>query len=148
MTPPRWLLLTARSVIAGAAAGIAAGALIFFGFGFVGLDGADFLERAANGWEAAASFGFWRGVVFGVVISLGLLLAFFIWSFLTDGVEPVRARPWLTLAAACAVVIGNLRALFGGVGVDEVALATIAFMALVAAGAVWWVAPWVLRSAE
>lgn len=148
MTPGRWLLLAARSVLAGAVAGVTAAGVIFFGFGFIGLDGGDMAERAANGWDAVTSFGISRGLTLGVGIALGLTLAFFIWSHLTERFAPSRARPWLTVAAACVVVVGNLRTVAAAGGWDEVAIATVAFMALVAAAAVWWVAPWVLRSVE
>lgn len=148
MSFPRGLLLAARSVVAGAAAGIISAGVIFFGFGFVGLDGGDPLERAANGWDAATSFGLRRGLFLGIAISLGLTVAFFVWSHLTDRFDPGGARPWLTVVAAGAIVVGNLEAMRGGGGWDEVAIATVAFMALVAAAAVWLVAPWVLRAVE
>lgn len=144
----RWVRLIVRSAIAGAPAGIAAAGLIFFGFGFIGLEGGDPSERFENGWEAVAAFGISRGLLLGVGIAVGLALAFVVWNLLTDRVHPTRARPWLTSAAALVVVLGNVKAIGIGGGWDEAAVVTVAFMATVAAVAVWWVSPWVLRSVE
>lgn len=141
-------MLAVRSILAGAAAGVLAAGMIFFGFGVIGLEGGDLAERVANGWDAATSFGLPRGLVLGVGIALALTIGFFVWSQLTDRYDPIRARPWLSAAAACVVVIGNLRSLRSVGDWDGVALATVSFMALVAAAAVWWVAPWVLRSVD
>lgn len=144
----RWLLLILRSAVAGAPAGVVSAGLIFFGFGFIGLEGGNLSERLENGWDAAAAFGMSRGLVLGVAIAVGLALAVLVWNVLTDRVDPTRARPWLAASAALVVVLGNLRAVGTGEGWDEVALVTIVFMATVAAVAVWLVSPWVLRSVE
>lgn len=148
MSLRRWLVLMARSVVAGAGAGIAAAGLIFFGFGFIGLEGGDVGERLRNGWDAATSFGIIRGLVLGIGIAVGLAVAFLIWSALTDRFDPAGARPWLAATAAFVVVIANTGAITANGGWDEAAVTTVIFMAVVAAAAVWWTAPWVLRSAE
>lgn len=144
----RWLFLILRSAIAGAPAGVAAAGLIFFGFGFIGLEGGDLSERFRNGWDAATAFGISRGLVLGVAIAVGLALAFLVWNILTDRVNPTRARPWLTATTALVVVLGNVQTVGTYGSLDEAALFTVVFMATVAAVAVWWVAPWVLRSVE
>lgn len=144
----RWSLLILRSAVAGAPAGVVSAGLIFFGFGFIGLEGGDLSERLENGWDAATTFGISRGLVLGVAIAVGLAVAVLVWSILTDRVNPTLARPWLTASAALVVLLGNVRAVGTGDGWDEVALVTVVFMATVAAVAVWWVSPWVLRSVE
>ncbi|MFP3914355.1 MAG: hypothetical protein ACLFWM_05735 [Actinomycetota bacterium] len=138
-------MLVTRSVLAGAAAGMLAAGLIFFGFGFIGLEGGGIWARVDNGWDAAVFFGLRRGPTLGIAIALGLTLALLAWSRVSAGVDSNRARPWLTAGAAVAMVVGNLRSVRAAGGWDEVALLTVAFMALVSAGAVWWVSPWVLR---
>lgn len=148
MTWRRWLRLAARSIVAGAVAGLLAGGLIYFGFGVLGLDGGDLLERVANGWRAAVAFGPRRGAVLGVAVSIGLIVAFFLWSHTAGSLDPAGARGWLTVAASCGVVAGNVGRMRTMAGWDEVAVGTVAFMAAVTAVAVWWAAPWVLRSVE
>lgn len=144
----RWLLLILRSAIAGAPAGVASAGLIFFGFGFIGLEGGDLSERFGNGWDAAAAFGISRGLVLGVGIAVGLALAFLMWNVLTDSFHPTRARPWLTAAAALVVILANIGVIGANGGWDEAAVVTVVFMATVASLTVWWVSPWVLRSVE
>lgn len=144
----RWLVLMARSLIAGAGAGTLAGSLIFFGFGFIGLTGGDLAQRAENGWEAVWSFGLQRGFVLGMGIAVALMAAFVAWRLVAGDVRPQQARRWLTAVAALVMVVGNadVMRVFGGW--DEVAILTVVLMALVAAMAVWLVVPWVLRSSQ
>jgi len=144
----RWFLLVLRSAVAGAPAGVASAGLIFFGFGFIGLEGGDLSERLENGWDAATAFGISRGLVLGVAIAVGLALAFLVWNVLTDRVNPRRARPWLAASAALVVLLGNVRTVGTSDGWDGVVIVTVVFMAAVAAVAVWWVSPWVLQSVE
>lgn len=125
---------------------VAAG-LIFFGFGFIGLEGGELAERFRNGWRAAVSLGAGRGLLYGAGIALGLAAATLLWKVLTDRFHPGRARPWLTAAAAGAVIAANWQVLRNDRW-DETAVATVMAIAAVAAVTVWWVAPWVLRPVE
>lgn len=142
----RWLILLARSVVAGAGAGVVAAWFIYFVFGFVGLSGSEIVLRLQNGWRAAYVLGIPRGLANGAGIAAGLAVVCIVWVASTARFDPGRARPWLSAAAAVVIVLGNLEALERYRDFDVVGVATVVFMSAVGAGAVWLVAPWVTRA--
>lgn len=140
----RWLHFLIRAVGAGAGAGIVAAMLIYFVFGFVGLAGGDLVSQARNGWRAAVALGAPRGFVHGLGIAAGLAAVCIVWVNVAP-FSPRRARLWLALAAAAAILAGNAGALERYRDFDPVGVATVLFMSGIGAGAVWVVAPWVMR---
>jgi hypothetical protein len=144
----RWSVLIPRSILVGAVAGVTGGWLLYFLFGFVGFSGASVAARLENGWDAAIDIGLRRGLVVGLGIALGLAAASTLWIVSTDRFHPPRARPWLSGFAALIVVMSNLSSLRQFRGWDVVGILTVLGMAILVAGVVWLVAPWVLDTPE
>lgn len=145
VSPSRIGKVVARSLLVGAIAGVVGGGLLFFIFGFIGFAGAPLSTKLANGWRALLDPGLGKGLVVGAGIAVGLIVVIGVWTALAPGFDPRRARPWLASLAGAVVIVFNLDSLRNARGWDLAGVATVIGISLLAAGIVWFVAPWVLR---
>lgn len=134
-----------RSVVVGATSGVIGGGLLFFLFGFIGFVGAPLTWKIANGWRALLDPGLEKGLAVGAGIAIGLLAVLGIWTALVRRFDPHSSRPWLASLAGAVVVLSNLESLHSSAGFDWAGIATVVGIALLVAGTVWLISPWVLR---
>lgn len=141
----RIALVLLRSLLVGAVSGVIGGALIFFFFGFIGLAGAPFGSKLANGWQALVDPGLGKGLVVGAGIAVGLIAAIEIWTLWARRFDPTSARPPLAALAGAIVVLFNLESIRSSAGWDWAGIATVGGIALLVGAVVWLVTPWVFR---
>lgn len=138
-------LVLLRSLVVGAFAGVVGGGLIFFVFGFIGFAGAPISTKIANGWNALLDPGLGRGLAVGAAIAVGLIAVTAIWTLLARRFDPHGARPWLSFLAGAMVVLYNLESFRSSAGWDLAGIATVAGIALLVGGIVWFVSLWELK---
>ena len=145
MAWPNLLAVLVRALVVGAVSGVMGGALIFFTFGFIGFTGAPLTTRLANGWHAVLDTGLGKGLIVGIYLASIMASTLILWRLVRGEVEPLRARPWLSVLAAVVIILSNLESLRNARGWDLAGMATVSGMALLVWGTVWVVAPWTLR---